>query len=79
LKKVEKMQSKKEPYASHAPSAIVQAMSFVEDFTPIKPVVGDINGFEDAMFKGSLLGLPHEISWAIVFAGCAYGALVLLL
>jgi len=60
-------------------SPLVQAMSLIEDYTPIKPVLGkNINSFEDAMFRGGLFGLPHEITWTLVILGVAYAALVLI-
>ncbi|MGB9576933.1 MAG: hypothetical protein ACP5O3_03905 [Candidatus Micrarchaeia archaeon] len=54
------------------PDVLTQAMSLLEDFTPIKPVMGkNINGFEDAMMNGTLFGVPHEIIWSLVLAGIA--------
>lgn len=63
-----------------SPPLVVQAMSLLEDYTPIKPVMGkNLNSFEDAMFKGGLFGLPHEIVWTAVIAGVMYGVMVAIL
>lgn len=54
------------------PDALTQAMSLIEDFTPIKPTMGkNLNSFEDAMFKGTLFGVPHTLIWGFVLIGIA--------
>jgi len=63
---------------STSQSLIVHGMSLLEDYTSIKPVLGkNINTFEDAMFRGGLFGLPHEIVWTLLIVGAVYAALVL--
>ncbi|MEW5955517.1 MAG: hypothetical protein AB1626_03205 [Candidatus Micrarchaeota archaeon] len=63
-----------------SPPLLVQAMSLLEDYTPIKPVLGkDVNSFEDAMFKGGLFGAPQELVWTAVIIGVVYGIMVAVL
>lgn len=52
------------------PDAITRVMSLVEDYTPIKPVMGkNLNSFEDAMFNGTLFGVPHSLVWGAIAVG----------
>ncbi len=56
-------------------SPIVQLMSMVEDFTPIKPVTGKGNTFEDSMFYAGLFGLKQEHVFLLIGLGLAYALL----
>lgn len=57
-------------YSLANPSAIARLMSLVEDYTPIKPVMGkNLNSFEDGMFNGTLFGVPHSIVWGAIVIG----------
>lgn len=56
--------------------AIVQFMTLVEEYTPIKPVVGRGNTFEEAMFYCGLFGLTQEQVLFLVGLGVAYALLV---
>ena len=58
------------------PGIIVQFMTLVEDFTPIKPVAGKGNSFEEAMFYTGLFGLKQEHVLLLVAFGLAYALLV---
>lgn len=55
---------------------IVQAMSLVEDYTPIKPYLGKGNTFDDAMFYVGLFGLRQEHVFLLVAIGLAYAITV---
>jgi len=53
-------------------SPIVQFMTLVEDYTPIKPVAGKANTFEDSMFYAGLFGLKQEHVFLLVALGLLY-------
>ncbi|MFH1106714.1 MAG: hypothetical protein V1787_02360 [Candidatus Micrarchaeota archaeon] len=54
-------------------SWIVQAMSLVEDFTPIKPVMGaNVNSFEDGMMRATLFGLNQRQVFLLIIIGLVY-------
>ena len=55
-------------------SAIVQVMAMIEEFTPIKPVTGKGNTFEDAMYYAGLFGLKQEQIFLLVGLGLLYAA-----
>ena len=53
-------------------SPILQFASLVEDFTPIKPVRGDLNSFEDGMFRVGLFGFTQRQVFFIISIGLVY-------
>lgn len=57
-------------------SAIVQAMALLEDVSPIKPVTGRGNTFEDAMYFAGLFGLRQEQVFLLVGLGLLYAVFV---
>ena len=57
-------------------SPIVQFMTLVEDYTPIKPVAGKGNTFEDSMFYAGLFGLKQSQVFLLVALGLLYALLV---
>ncbi|MCX6767312.1 MAG: hypothetical protein NTY90_01085 [Candidatus Micrarchaeota archaeon] len=57
-------------------SPIVQFMTLVEDYTPIKPVTGKGNTFEDSMFYAGLFGLKQGQVFLLVALGLLYALLV---
>lgn len=57
-------------------SAIVQAMAMVEEYTPIKPVLGKGNTFDDAMYYVGLFGLKQEHVFLLVGLGLLYAMVV---
>ncbi|MBU1198033.1 hypothetical protein KJ765_06015 [Candidatus Micrarchaeota archaeon] len=59
-------------------SWIVQFMSLLEDFTPIKPVRGDLNSFEDAMFRVGVFGLSQRQTFLLITIGLVYALFVIL-
>jgi hypothetical protein len=62
--------------AVHEPSIIVQFMTLVEDFTPIKPITGKGNSFEDGMFLCGMFGLNQEQVLMLASIGLAYALLI---
>jgi hypothetical protein len=63
--------------ATKEASPIVQFMTLVEDFTPIKPIEGKGNTFEDGMFFAGLFGLKQNYVFALVIIGLVYALLVM--
>lgn len=59
----------------HESSLIVQFMSLVEDFTPIKPVRGELNSFEDSMFRVGLFGFSQRQIYLMIAVGLVYALL----
>jgi hypothetical protein len=57
-------------------SVIVQAMAMIEEYTPIKPVLGKGNTFDDAMYYAGLFGLKHEQVFLLVALGLVYAIFV---
>ncbi len=59
-----------------SPSLIVTLMTFLEDFTPIKPVRDpNLNSFEDGMFRAGLFGLNQRQIFILIVVGLAYALL----
>jgi hypothetical protein len=54
------------------PELIVQFMTLVEDFTPIKPVTGKGNTFEEGMFLVGMFGVKHEHVLMLAAIGLVY-------
>jgi len=57
-------------------SVIVQAMAMIEEYTPIKPVLGKGNTFDDAMYYAGLFGLKQEQVFLLVALGLVYAIFV---
>ncbi len=53
----------------------VQFMTLVEDFTPIKPVRGELNSFEDGMFRVGLFGLSQRQIFLLITVGLMFALL----